>query len=140
MRLYRAAQDDYLGCLGETRAFARRLDDARAYLDNPGFGGATLYRLKVDVHPCAVLDTRDDGGMRQLCAIVGLSESELAGRAAGAPAVEALHRPENVALVLALAAAGVRWLVHEDSYPVECETWTLVSGDWTDELELEPVE
>lgn len=138
MKLYRAAQDDYLGTTGDVRCFAADIDDARTYLDNPGFGGATLYRLLVDIDPETVIDTRDEDGLARFCEIIGVSADDLVWMSPGRP-VEAIHRMENVRMVEALAAAGVRWLVHEDSYPEECETWTMIVGDWADDLEMDEI-
>lgn len=55
--LWRAAQDDYVS---DTTSFARRREDAEAYLDNPGFGGASLFRTRVRTTGDAVLNLYDE--------------------------------------------------------------------------------
>ncbi len=47
MRIYRAAaeQEPYLGC---GSCWTETLDAARAYTDDPGFGGPAIYAVEVD--------------------------------------------------------------------------------------------
>lgn len=128
MKLYRAADDSFLN-IGST-SFARYIDDARAYLDNPGFGGESLHALTVDIDNATVLDIRDRAGMERLGDILGLDEYEITMQAGG-DAHEIVDRVYSA--VEALVAAGIRWLVCEDSYPERCETWKFLSVDTTDE-------
>jgi len=51
--LWRAANDDYVDT---GYSFAEKRSIAEAYLDNPGFGGANIYRTKIEVDDDVVLD------------------------------------------------------------------------------------
>jgi hypothetical protein len=116
MKLYRAADTDIL--TGPT-SFAADLDCARAYLDNPGFGGSTLYQ--VDVEPESVLDLTDESD--QLDALV-----ELTGIDMGSTTADHMLAHEHV--VASLVELGYTWVRLTDTYPDDCETWTwLYSGD-----------
>lgn len=109
MNLYRAADDDSI--LGPT-SFALREEDARAYLNNAGFGGSRLWRTTVRPRAEAVLDLRHNA-THKLERMTGLTSD---GRNA-----EEWVTSDYVAD--ALLAIGYRWVRLIDSYPEDCETW-----------------
>ena len=123
--LYRAAADETTN-IGST-CFAARLSDARAYLSNPGFGGATLYRMAAEIDPATVLDARHElpGWLAEAIDAMGAVTRDYA-----------LTACESVQA--AILEHGFRWVRFIDSYPTDCETWALLadaSDDLTDEIE-----
>lgn len=128
MILYRAADNtncDYLG----TTSFAARIEDARAYTDNPGFGGQTIYSVAVEPLPAEVLDLIDGDAPRWLQRVIDNH---------GAAALSwCLTASEQVRA--ALVEHGIRWVRFTDDYPEGCETWALVGHglleDMADEVE-----
>jgi hypothetical protein len=120
--LYRAADDDYLS---DCASFAADQSDAEAYLDNPGFGGSTLWETTVDVADDQVLDIRSDRDDAQVQAVLDAIDS--AREPCGASVDSILAEPR---VVEALVARGYRWVRLTDSYPEGAETWTwLGAGD-----------
>ena len=129
--LYSAADDPFMG---DVTSFARRRADAEAYRDSPGYGGATLYRVVVDIDEDAVLDTRDDMP-RWLARAV---------EAMGAVNVEEAI-PMSSKIQSEARARGFRWVIVEDSFPEGAETWLLITApdadDYGDDVAdaMEPV-
>jgi hypothetical protein len=126
VKLYRAADDDIL--VGVS-CFARRLADARAYLDNPGFGGARLWRTEVAPADGEVLDLT---GMTRDAALVEAARAAGLDHPGSTTADQWIARSPRVAD--ALVAAGYRWVRVLDTYPEDCETWIWLGGDEDPEL------
>lgn len=112
--LYRATDDDYPT---QPTAFAAEIESAREYLDNPGFGGSTLYRTTVEVDADEVLDVRSERDDAQLAALVRAS-----GRAHPGAMTADMYAMQP-STVEGLVAAGYRWVRIIDTYPVGSETW-----------------
>jgi hypothetical protein len=116
MTLYRAADDDILTDCG---SFAETEETARMYLDNPGYGGSTLYRTVVSIDDAAVLDLVD----------VADAPGVIAERI-GAQHPGAIGADEYVPRVsYDLRDAGVEWVRVSESYPAGTVTWIWVGGD-----------
>ncbi len=124
MRIWRAAKDDIIV---DTASFSEERSAAEAYLDNPGYGGPTLYYA--DVEPEAVLDlTEATDAIVMIMEIAGLSHPGAIGVDEWIPRIAAeLHE------------AGYDWVRHTESYPAGTITWTWI-GDSADEPELLPAE
>jgi hypothetical protein len=130
--LYRAA--DSSDITGPT-AFAAARETAEAYLDNPGFGGAILWTVQVDVPDAAILDVRSESDSEQVQAIVAATGLDM-----GAATADWLVMQDAVAE--ALVALGYRWVRLLDTYPVGAETWVCLHAEedqWLEDdmLELE---
>lgn len=126
--LYRAADSD---TITGPAAFAADVEDARSYLDNPGFGGATLYRTEIECDDDHVLDVRgaDDA---QLDALIGVSGCS----SPGAMTADAYVMQDHVAA--ALVEHGYRWVRILDTYPIGAETWVyLYDGEDPEMVEVE---
>jgi hypothetical protein len=121
MILWRAANDDMIvGCA----SFAETRDAAELYLDNPGYGGHTLYTA--DVEPTDVLDLTGDDAMADLLAAID-SDHDF-----GAIGIDELV-PR---ISQRLAERGVQWVRVCESYPEDTITWIYVGGSCGDEPEL----
>jgi hypothetical protein len=120
MRLWRAATDDHIG---DSASFAECRESAEAYLNNPGFGGDTLYRADVDADP---LDLTGDDAMDVLLDAIGSDHDY------GAIGVDELV-PR---IADRLAGAGIQWVRVRESYPADTITWIYVGGVCGDEPEL----
>lgn len=124
--LYRAADSDLII---EPVCFAARETDARAYLDNPGFGGRTLYQCTVSVSDDEVLDIRSGRDSDQLDALTGIT--------GGSPgAVTADYYVMQPGTVEALIARGYRWVRLIDTYPTDAETWVYLYDGSCDDPEM----
>ena len=121
MILWRAAQDDHIS---DSASFAESREAAEHYLDNPGFGGATLFCC--DVEPSNVLDLTGDDAMDDLLAAIDSDHDY------GAIGVDELV-PR---LASQLCDAGYQWVKVVESYPADTVTWIYVGGDCGDEPEL----
>lgn len=123
MNLYRAAQDDYIQ---QTSCFAARKSDAKAYLDNPGFGGPILYKTTVLVEESRVL--RLEGSSREckrsLLRHLGVDAFMTVGDCVGS----FLGSCSSGRYVDQLAES-YDWVVFTDSYPEDCETWMWLGGE-----------
>lgn len=123
-KLYRAAQDDYIA---QGYSFAETRGAAKAYLDNPGFGGAHLYQAEVELEDGDVYDATE------------LSTSELAEALGvtdpGAIGVDEWI-PRSPKVMDLLAESGAKWVRVRESYPADTVTWIWI-GDSSDEPELE---
>jgi len=121
MILWRAADDDYIR---DSASFAEDRDAAELYLDNPGFGGDTLYYAEVEIDE--YLDLTGEDAMEVLQARLG-SDHDF-----GAIGIDELV-PR---IALRLRDAGVQWIKVNESYPQDSTTWIYVGGSLGDEPEL----
>jgi hypothetical protein len=124
--LYRAADSDYLS---DVASFAAELDSACAYLDNPGFGGRTLYSATIEYSDESVLDIRDERDDSQVEAVLAAIDSDR--EPCGCSVDVLLAEPRTVD---ALTACGYRWVRLLDSYPAGSETWTWLGAGEEPEL------
>ena len=124
--LWRAANDDYVDT---GYSFAETRDVAEAYLDNPGFGGAQLFRTRLSVEPDQILDWT---GMtlRRAARAVGLSD----------PGAIGLDEwlPRTPAALDALREQGFLWVLVAESFPYDTTTWIWLGTSDDEEPELEP--
>jgi hypothetical protein len=121
MILWRAANDDHIG---DSCSFAETREAAEAYLDNPGFGGDTLFTADVEVGD--YLDLTGDDAVEQLQAALG-SDHDF-----GAIGIDELV-PR---IADRLCEAGVQWVRVCESFPAETTTWIYVGGVAGEEPEL----
>ncbi len=125
-KLYRAAADDYIG---DTASFATTKAGARAYQDNPGFGGPNLYRTDIDVDESKVLDLRADSQGEQLDRLVEAAGVNHPG------ATTADREITQVAVYDALREKGYEWVRLYDTFPEGQESWTYIGGGVEPELQ-----
>lgn len=130
--LYRAA-DSSTAASGA--CFAADESDAATYLDNPGYGGASLHALTIAVESDAVLslvDSRRNGvphGRMATGAWTRLADAIGADVDALRDGNESVERAIDGRRVrAALAAAGYEWVVYEDTFPAACVTWVYLGG------------
>lgn len=121
--LYRAADDDYLDT---GYSFAETLETAREYLDNPGFGGATLYTVEatgevLDLRGMTVAAVADRFGMADPGAI-GVDE----------------WIPRTQSALTQAQDEGYSWILVDESFPVSTTTW-IWCGTFDNEPELTEV-
>lgn len=109
VELWRAADDEILLA---PASFAARAGDARAYLDNPGYGGGRLWSTSVEIASGEVLDLT---GMSRGAALQALVDRSGLGHPGAIGAEEWVCMVPTVAA--ALVADGVRWVRVVDSYP-----------------------
>ena len=120
--IYRAAEhcDARVGF-----SFAESREVAEAYLTNPGFGGATLYSVDVDLD--GVLDLTDESdewqALSDACGIE-ISPDNYQHFAAVLPTSDDVCE--------ALAAAGYHWVRFNDDFPAGAVTIIPVSTDAAD--------
>lgn len=138
--LYRAADQS---TARQGACFTSSQADAEAYLDNPGFGGATLYSVEIDPRfRLECLGRRN--GLQELAedlfeTLGGDHESadDLRQSWVDAGLTRVFQVIENRPAVKRAVAASYDWLVYEDDYPEGCETWMYL-GDG--EIEMEEAE
>lgn len=128
-------------------AFAADEEDAEAYLDNPGFGGATLLAVEVEFDPSRVLTlvggSRDGIPYGQEARNAWRTLAEALGRAnkndeyENKEAVRTLieHAEGYIHHVIdsrknrdALNKNGYDWIVYQDSYPDGAVTWVYLGA------------
>jgi hypothetical protein len=114
--LYRAADEDLIV---DVASFAAAREDAEAYLDDPGFGGSTLYRAEVTYSEDQVLDVRSGRDDRQCERVLAAAAAQT-----GSPGQSVDSLLAEPRIVDALTARGYRWVRLTDSYPAGAETWT----------------
>lgn len=121
MILWRAANDDHIS---DSASFAETRETAEAYLDNPGFGGDTLYYTEVEIED--YLDLTGSNAMERLLEALdtdhiygAIGVDELVPRVAGK-----------------LCDAGIQWVKVTESFPADTTTWIYVGGVMGDEPEL----
>lgn len=123
--LWRAANDDYVDT---GYSFAERRSIAEAYLDNPGFGGANIYRARCEIIEDQVLDLTDssvDDVVRlfdiQHPGAIGLDE----------------WLPRTPRVLDGLREKGNLWVIVAESFPPNTTTWIWVGTGADDEPVLE---
>ena len=121
MILWRAANDDYIS---DSASFAECRESAELYLNNPGFGGPTLYFAEVEI--IDYLDLTGSDAMNILQATLG-SDHDF-----GAIGIDELV-PR---IASRLCEAGVQWVKVCESYPEDSTTWIYVGGGLGDEPTL----
>ncbi len=127
-RLWRAAQDDYVDT---GYSFAESKTIAREYLDNPGFGGATIFRAVVEFDEEQVLDLRG----------VSLTKARRmvdVPSASGAIGVDE-WLPRESRVQEAFRDQGFLWALVDESFPEGTTTWIWLGTSSDDEPELEAV-
>lgn len=118
--LFRAADDD---SISDCASFATSLETARAYLDNPGFGGRSIYQADCQIDDSRVLDLTDaDDATGVIAETIGKSHPGAIGADEYAPRVSYEIRD-----------AGYDWVRVRESYPADTVTWIFVGG-----IDVEP--
>lgn len=123
-RLHRAANSDLI-LVGFS--LAENLDDAEAYLDNPGFGGSKLWVTDVSIDDGKVLDlAEEDDCWTALSAVLGYD-------------VEPSRHQFTVGRIFSdddiceqLAELGYDWVRFTDDFPEDCITYIPVSAEAAD--------
>jgi hypothetical protein len=123
MRVYRAAGDDMM-LVGYS--VARDESDARAYLDNPNFGGSTLFGGTIPAEH-RILDITGGDPWAILSQAIG---REIDPSNGGYMISQALQLVPGI--LGDIAAAGYDWVQYVDDYPVGCVTLTACSDDAAD--------
>jgi hypothetical protein len=135
--LYKAT--DRTDSFGSGAAFAADEEDAEAYLDNPGYGGAELIEVEIETIPDEVLSLVNG---RRNGAPHGRKARDAWERLGDALNLddEALTELEedNQKLIeqaidqkkirSQLADAGYLWVVYEDTFPDSAVTWIYVGA------------
>lgn len=127
-RLWRAAQDDYVDT---GYSFAESKTIAQTYLDNPGFGGAAIFKTVVEFDEEAVLDLRDVS-LAQARRMAGVPSSS------GAIGVDE-WLPREVRVQEAFRDQGFLWALVDESFPAGTTTWIWLGASSDEEPELEEV-
>lgn len=121
--LYRAADSDDVRV---GYSFASTRSAAVAYLDNPGFGGETLYRCRIEITD--VIDLTD--GWDSLSAAIGEEVRPENWQYHFASTVTASDR-----MCARLAEAGYQWAKIVDDYPEGCITYVPLTDAAADAAE-----
>lgn len=122
LTIYRAANDTSME--RGTASFAECIEVARAYQDNPNFGGANLYTVTVDIADGELLDLTDRTPRWLRERIEAMGGVELAW-AITAPSTR-IYRD--------LMERGYRWVRFADDYPEGAITTArIVDGDSSDD-------
>ena len=121
--LYRAAGNDDVRV---GYSFAARRVDAEAYLDNPGFGGETLYRCRLDL--ADVIDLT--AGWDALSEAIGEEVEPSRWQHHFASTVTSSDK-----MCEKLAAAGYQWARIIDDYPEGCVTYVPLTAEAADAAE-----
>jgi hypothetical protein len=125
--LWRAAQDDYIDT---GYSFATTRANSEVYLDNPGFGGATIYRAKISVSEKQVVDLQGLT-VRELAKSMGFNDP-------GAIDIDE-WLPRTPDAITELRSQGFLWAMVEESFPENSTTWIWLGSGLDDEPELEAV-
>lgn len=100
---------------------------AAAYLDNPGFGGAHLYRVRVTVDFGRVLDLRGESTREAISALaeaLGVDAESFSG------AADHVHDVwERSDAIRDAIAVRYDWVRYTDEYPEGAETWLYLGSD-----------
>ena len=120
MKLYRAASDSFAS---EGYSFAADIEDAKAYFDNPGFGGENLYECEIEIDEVKVLDLYSLGRGADLVKLIELVGYDPCSTTAD---VWLTSTPKCSDAVI---AAGFEWARVLDTYPEGCETWVYLAGE-----------
>ena len=121
--LYRAANDDYIS---QGFSFATSRATAQAYLDNPGFGGATIFRTRIYVTE-EVIDLTS-WSVRKLAHHLGFSDP-------GAIGIDE-WLPRTPDALQALREEGFLWALVSESFPRDTITWIWLGTSEDEEPEL----
>lgn len=116
--LWRAADTD---TIVDSASFSADRGAAEAYLDNPGFGGAILWRAEVEVESETLLDLYDvdeEEAFGRLCDLTGLPHPGAIGVDEWVPRIS-----------YDLRDAGIEWVRVRESYPAGADTWIFVGTD-----------
>lgn len=123
--LWRAAKDDYVE---QGTSFASKKSTAKAYLANPGYGGATLYKTSVDLTKQPALDMTGWTwtNVRKMLDVktpsgVGIDE----------------WLPRDPEMLGRIRTLGYFWARVDESYPQGEVTWVWCGTSDDDEPELE---
>lgn len=103
--------------------------DAESYFDNPGFGGAVLWRARVNVSENKILNLYEERDP------VGLLSDDYDIQNPGAINIEEWI-PRDPELQELLRNDGYDWVIVRDSFPEGAETWLWI-GPFEREPELE---
>ena len=130
--MYRASDTATVGLPGI--CYAEEKEAALAYLDNPGYGGDSLWA--VTLSPAAVLlDLEGWGDLEEYYGAEAIDLERAEGRASYPYEIVELLGPDP------LSEAGWTHIRYEDSYPEDCTTIQCLT-DVADqaEIEIEPEE
>jgi len=115
--IFRAARDNDVT---QGTCFAAELSSAEAYLDNGGFGGPNLYSVTLtDMGTVLRIGATVREALAALEEVLGETPNDPTGMVAAIV--------DQSRVLEALESAGVDWVVYEDDYPEDCETWRVVS-------------
>lgn len=122
MKLYRAADDDVI--VGSA-SFSEDLEAAELYMDNPGYGGSTLYQVEIDPDDYRILDLTDcDDEHQAVMDAVGIDQHP------GAIGVD-----EWVPQIAHRLSEDYDFVRVRESYPADSITWIFL-GDFLDMEEI----
>jgi hypothetical protein len=104
-------------------------EDAKAYTNNPGYGGKNI--ISIEINPKNILDLRSGTGHDDWGALRDIlypdmdirdAKEEINERIWGEleSAEDAL---DDADIRHEIAQAGYDWVIYEDTYPAQCETW-----------------
>jgi hypothetical protein len=124
--LWRAAKDDYIDT---GYSFAEDEETASAYLDNPGFGGTTLWKARIRFSEDEVLDLTGHT-LEQARRLAGVPSSR------GAIEIDE-WLPREPGVQAAFREQGYLWALVTESYPEGTTTWIWLGTSDDDEPELE---
>lgn len=116
--LWRAADSE---TIVDCASFAVSREVAETYLQNPGFGGGTLYRTEVEIDADSLLDLYDVSeaeAMDTICDLCNLSHPGAIGVDEWVPRIS-----------YEIREAGIEWVRVRESYPADTETWIFVGED-----------
>lgn len=119
IRLFRAAEDEFLG---NTASFSPDIDTARAYHDNPSFGGKNLFSTEVKISPKKLLDISAESQDAQLGNLIKAAGIDHPG------AATADHMLAQEHVLSALRKKGIEWVRLTDTFPEGAETYTWIGG------------
>lgn len=118
-RIYRAANDDYIS---QGYTFSEDIDAAREYLDNPNFGGDTLYESTIPSSH-KILDLSDtESAWETLSEIYGKEITPDMGQYEISQAVQIIPN-----LLDSINDAGYDWVKYVDDFPKGSISYTVVS-------------
>lgn len=125
--LWRAANDDYVE---QGTSFTPKRSVARLYLDNPGYGGGSLYKTSVDLAKQPALD------------MTGWSWSDVR-KYLGVDVPSGIGidawLPRDPKMLDAIRTLGYLWARVDESYPEGTVTWIWCGNIDDDAPELESV-
>ncbi len=128
-KLWRAAKDDYVDT---GYSFAEDEETACAYLDNPGFGGAAIWKTRVKYAEDQVLDLTE-------CTLEQARRKADVPSSRGAIGIDE-WLPREPGVQQAFREQGYLWALVAESFPEDTTTWIWLGTFDDDEPELEEVE